>query len=113
MKTIEIDRSHELVAKLCKFNVTLYAQAQVSAYKPTEKKDRVYNNVAIQDITFVFNNRRYIINHCWLQERDYIDAASFSIKDLNKTISFKFKFYAYRNKIDTGQHGIKILKINK
>ena len=113
MKTIYIDRAHELISKLCKFNVTLEAQAQISAYKPTEKKDRIYRNVAIQDITFIFNNKRYIINHCWLQERDYIDATEFSMNDLNKIISFKFKFYPYRNKIDTGQHGMKILKINK
>ena len=108
MKEVKITRSDRLVERLAALHVRLEGEAIVSDSKPTRKGNKKYNNLLLTDIRFIFNNKIYIIEHCWLQEVDYMYTSTLDIRDLNSKVNIKFDFYKYRDKITTGQHGMNI-----
>lgn len=108
----EIKRNSNITKTISSNNITVKGVATVS--KVAHKKgrqNRKYINVCVQDIIFTFNNKKYYINHCWLQQNDYPKQWRYQIVE-GESYSIEFTFYPYHDAIDRNMYGMNICKVS-
>lgn len=111
MKELRRDSKEVMVMAMNK--VTLKARVQISAIDVKPK----YTNIAIQKINFNYKKQDYMLDHAWLQERDYPKGFADKAEEY-AWYDIEFTFYQYRDKIDTNEegrrmYGLTVSKIKK
>lgn len=101
MAAIELKRDSLIVKMLADRMTVINAKCQISV---VDKKPS-YTNLAIQKITFELNGKEYVMNHIWLQERDYPEYMK-KLAEQHMWYNIRFTFYPYRDKIDLNEAGI-------
>lgn len=103
----EIKRNSRLIRELASKNIKLNASAIVD--KTGYRKG--YTTICLIDIIFTYKNEDYLIDHCWLQQRDYQYVINKDYFEIGKEYSIDFTFYEYRDKVTTGQCGMKVKRV--
>lgn len=106
MKTIK--RNDELVKTLCEQGTVLTGTCVTEDISDIFYNGKLYrSNILIRKIIFTYNNEEFCIEHCWLQERDYPIGLDIKVR-FDQKYYIEFKFYAYRDAIDRGMHGMTV-----
>ena len=103
----EIRRDSKLIKELASKHIRLTASALIN--KTGYRKG--YKTICLIDIIFTYKNEDYIIDHCWLQQKDYQYIVDKDYFEIGKEYTLDFIFYNYRDKVTTGQCGMNIKKV--
>ncbi len=95
---------HSLIANtICKSKIIVKGTGTIS--KISRKYQ--YTNVCMQDIVFTFNDKKYCLDHCWLQQTDY-PKEWIEQMEVGKAFGISFTFYPYRSAVGRGMYGMTI-----
>ena len=106
MKSIKITRDSQFINILAKSYTSINAKAHVEDWGLS--KDKKFRNILLTNISFMFMNKSYVLDHVWIQKRDMEDGDLFDY--IGKDIEIIFNFYQYRNDITRHACGITVYR---
>ena len=107
MKAIKIKRDSQFINVLALSYTSINAKAHVEDWGLS--KDKKFRNILLTDVSFMFMNKLYVLDHVWLQQaKDMRDGDLYD--HLGKDIEVIASFYQYRNDVTRHTCGMTIYR---
>lgn len=106
MKPIKLNKNSQFLNILAMNYTSIKATAYVG--HDGWSRDKRFRNIALENITFTFMGKEYILDHIWIQRVDMKDGTIYD--HLGQHIEVICNFYQYRNDTTSNKCGMTIYR---
>lgn len=113
LKTKILERNDILIDFMTKRNIVVNGSCKIQKINKKVKREQVYYNICLQDVSFIINDIKYYMQHIWLQEEDY-ENTKLRYCERGEFYNIRFSFYEYRFKNGySDMHGITVYNADR